>query len=70
MAPIAQRVATSLCARCRKPFFPGDRVQVCYIVEKVGRNMETKDVGAWLHESFELAHIDCADPGLDGKIIT
>ncbi len=64
-----QRVPTTQCAKCRKSFVPGDRVEVIYIVQKVGRNMETKDMGAWLGEDFELGHVVCADPGLIGKII-
>lgn len=69
MAPPRQRVATTNCAKCRRPFMVGDRLVTVYIVSKVGRNPETKDIGAWLLEDFELAHVTCADPGLDGSII-
>lgn len=70
MATLRQKTPTTECAVCHKPFMPGDRVVSIFIVQKVGRNMETKDVGAWLGEEFELAHAVCADPGLEGRIIT
>jgi hypothetical protein len=40
-----------------------------FIVQKVGRNMETKDMGAWLGEDFELVHASCIDPQLTAQII-
>lgn len=70
MAALHQRVPTTLCAKCRVAFKPGDRVLTAYIVTKIGRNPETKDIGAWLHDDFELAHVACADPCLEGKLIT
>jgi hypothetical protein len=47
-------------------------VTPAYIVQKIGKNPEAKafDFGAFLSEEFELVHIRCADPGLEGKIIT
>ena len=69
MASLRQKVPTTLCAVCRKPFMPGDRVVTVYIVQKTGHNMETKDMGAWLGEDFELMHAACPDPGLEGRII-
>lgn len=69
MAPLRQRVPTTLCARCRTLLKPGDRVTVAYIVQKVGRNIESKDMGAWLGEDFELIHAACTDPQLDGKVL-
>ncbi len=59
-----------MCAKCRKQFSPGDRVVTAFIVQKVGRNMETKDMGAWLGEDFELIHAACPDPGLEGTLIS
>lgn len=72
MATLRQKVGTDKCAKCRKTFMPGDRVTVVYIVQHVGKNPESKrtDIGAFLSEDFELAHITCADPGLEGQIIT
>lgn len=69
MAPTAQRVATTTCAHCRKPLMPGDRVQTAFIVVRTGRNPETKELGAMLSGDFELVHISCLNPGLDGKVI-
>lgn len=72
MANLTQRTGTDRCARCRKALSPGERVTVAYIVQKVGRNPESKtlDLGAFLGEDFELAHVSCADPGLEGTLIT
>lgn len=65
MPTLEQRTPTTHCAVCDKPFAPGDRVITVFIVQKVGHNAETRDLGAWLAEEFELAHAVCADPGLD-----
>ena len=70
MASLQQKTPTSECAKCHRQFMPSDRVTVVYIVQKVGRNMETKDIGAWLRDDFELIHASCPDPGLDARIIT
>lgn len=69
MSNLRQRVPTTTCAKCRKLFAPGDRVLTVYIVQRVGRNMETKDMGAWLGEDFELVHASCVDPQLTAQII-
>jgi len=69
MASLDQKTPTTNCAVCHKFFNPGDRVITVYIVQKTGRNMETRDMGAWLGEDFELAHAACADPGLEGNVI-
>ena len=69
MATLCQKTPTSQCAVCHRSFMPGDRVLPVYIVQQVGRNMETKDIGAWLGGDFELMHAACADPGLEGRII-
>lgn len=69
MASIRQRTATTTCAVCHRLFDKGDRVVTVFIVQKVGRNMETQDMGAWLGEDFELAHVVCPDPGLEGNLI-
>lgn len=66
---LRQRVPLTMCARCRKPVQAGDRVLPAYIVQKVGRNDQTKDIGAWIGEDFEFVHASCADPTLDGKMI-
>lgn len=72
MATLGQKVGTDRCAKCRRQFMPGDRVCMVNIVQKVGKNPDSKrfDIGAYLSEDFELAHITCADPGLEAKIIT
>jgi len=70
MATLTQKTPTTECARCHRKFSPGDRVFPAYIVTKIGRNMETQDMGAWLSEDFELVHASCPDPALEGKIIS
>jgi len=69
MASLRQQTATSECAKCHKAFMPGDRVLLVSIVYQVSRNPATRDIGAWLGEDFELAHVLCPDPGLEGKLI-
>lgn len=69
-APTEQRVSTAQCARCRKDFSPGDRVVQLLIVEKVAKNpMAAWERGAMLCPDFELAHLSCADPGLNGMVL-
>lgn len=48
---------------------PGDRVTPCMIVEQVGRNQTTRELGAFLSSEFELSHIDCRDRALTGQLI-
>jgi hypothetical protein len=63
-----QRVPLTTCAKCRKLFKPGDRVLTAMIIQRVGYNQETRDIGAFLGESFELVHASCVDTALDGKV--
>jgi hypothetical protein len=70
MAPLRPRVASNVCVRCRKNFMPGDRVIYVMIVEKSGYNAETRDLGTWMLGEYEVAHVVCVDPGLEGKLIT
>lgn len=67
---LRQRVPATTCARCRKLLSPGDRVQMAMIVQGIGRNPSTKSIDALIGEEFELAHIDCKDTSLSGKLIT
>lgn len=67
---LKQRVSATTCARCRKLLSPGDRVQMAMIVQGIGRNPSTKSIDALIGEEFELAHIDCKDTSLSGKLIT
>jgi hypothetical protein len=69
MPNLQQKTPTTTCAVCHKFFNAGDRVITVFIVQKVGRNMETQDMGAWLGEDFELVHAACADPALDGNVL-
>lgn len=71
MAATEQHVGTDKCARCRKEFKPGDRAVQVLIIVKTMRNPKVAwEKGAMLSPDFELAHLSCADPGLDGSIIT
>lgn len=63
------RCNTDTCIRCRKKLEPGDRVTPCMIVEQVGRNQTTRELGAFLSSEFELSHIDCRDRALTGQLI-
>jgi len=69
-APAYPRSAPNLCIRCRKVFERGDRVQIVHIVSSVGKNPDNPmQMGAWLSAEFELAHVECADRGLEGVVI-
>lgn len=64
-----QRVAITMCAKCRKNFEPAERVIMVAIVQKTGRNPETKEMGTMLGSDFELVHASCVDTKLEAKII-
>lgn len=73
MASTQQRVAADTCARCRKTFKSGDRVTTAMIVLRTGPNPAAKtpwERGCEMSADFELVHIACTDPGLNGTIIT
>lgn len=60
------RCATDTCARCRRKFWPGERVAPIYIVLGTGRS-ESGQLGVELNMEFEVAHVDCADAKLEGS---
>lgn len=66
---LRQRVPTTTCARCRKPLAAGDRVMPAMIVQKIGRDPESQDLGAFLGSDFELVHADCLDMQLAGRLV-
>lgn len=67
-APLTSR-GTAQCMKCKKAFKPGDRIHVVHLVMETGFNPATKETGAWLSEEFEVAHVMCENPGLEGQII-
>lgn len=61
---------TTTCVRCSRKFETGDRVIPIYIIEKIGPNpVNPREIGSWFSPEFEVAHMDCADPGINGTII-
>lgn len=69
-APLYPRCSPDLCVRCRKKFGMGDRVALVHIVTAVGKNPDNPaQMGAWLSSEFEMAHIDCADAALNGRML-
>lgn len=70
MNPLTPRVDTDTCVCCRKKLKPGDRVQIAQIVASIGRNQAAGGMmGAYISEEFELAHINCSDVSLSGRVI-
>lgn len=70
MAPsLRQKTPVTMCAKCRKMLEPGDRVATAFIVQKIGRNPESRELGALLGEDFELVHVSCVDGALEGRLI-
>lgn len=69
-APLHPRCESDTCIRCRKKFKSGDRVHVVNIIEKLGANPNNlRERGAWFSGEFEVAHVSCGDPELNGGII-
>ena len=66
---LRQRVPATTCAKCRRQLGAGDRVSMAMIVQRVGRNPDSRELGALIGEDFELVHVDCRDPSLEGKLI-
>lgn len=69
MSALHPRTDGSTCVRCRKLFKPGDRAMPCMIVLSVGRNPQTRELGANISSEFEMTHIDCHDPQLTAAIL-
>lgn len=68
--PLYPRCSPDLCVRCRKKFMPGDRVNIVHIVSQTGKNPDNPaQMGAWLSSEFEMAHVECADTSLEGRLI-
>lgn len=62
---VGPRVQAHTCGRCRKDFKKGDRVCQAWIFDRKGVNPQNLGaIGAYLHEEFELVHIDCRDTDL------
>ena len=69
-APLFPRCSPDLCVRCRKKFQPGDRISIVNIVERTGAHPDNPmQMGAWLSSEFEMAHVECADVSLAGRVL-
>lgn len=70
-APLYPRCSPDLCIRCRKKMAPGDRVTIVHIVQAVVKNPDNPlQMGAMLSGEFEMAHVDCADSSLNGRMLS
>lgn len=67
---IQKRVPDHICARCRKPFAVGDRVQMAYILCNPHAYNPDRftERGLELGTDCEFTHCDCRDPQLTGKL--
>lgn len=69
-ARVQKKVPDHICARCRKPFVIGHRVQMAFII--VNPHAHNPDNitqrGLELGTDCEFVHADCRDPFLDGKL--
>ncbi len=71
MNVLQQRVPHTTCARCRKKFRAGDRLMPAYIVKNPDtRDPVTRELAAEMSGEFEFVHASCADPSLDGRLIS
>ena len=68
---LQKRVDDHVCAACRKPFQPGQRVMPAYILlDPHARNPRLiTEKGLELGQDNEFAHVRCEDPFLDGKLV-
>ncbi len=68
-AILQKRVPDNICAKCRKPLQPGDRIQHAFIlVNPRAYNPEkVTERGLELGTDTEFCHVECTDPQLDGK---
>jgi hypothetical protein len=68
-ALLQKRCPDHVCAKCRKPFKPGDRItHALILVNPNARNPgRLTERGLELGTDTEFAHIECSDPQLDGK---
>jgi len=66
---LQKRCPDTVCAKCRKPFKPGDRIIHAFIlVDTDARNPgRLTEKGLTLGTDCEFVHISCMDPQLDGK---
>jgi hypothetical protein len=68
--PLHSRGYTDTCVKCKHKFKAGDRVQMIYIVQGIGHAPHNqRELGAMLGEDFEMGHLECADPTLNGTVI-
>lgn len=65
---LQKRVPDHICAKCRKPLEPGDRVQQAFIlVDPHARNPnKLTERGLELGTDCEFVHVSCTDPQLRG----
>jgi len=65
-----KKVPDHTCARCRKPFVVGHRVQMTFII--INPHAHNPDNitqrGLELGTDCEFSHCSCEDPFLDGKL--
>lgn len=66
---VQKKVPDQICARCRKPFVIGQRVQMAFILcnPKAYNPENITQRGLELGTDCEFVHADCQDPYLDGK---
>lgn len=71
VASLSRSVQLDRCARCRLAFQQGDRIVTCFIVQHVSRNPaeQTLELQTYLNSDVELAHAECRDPSLDGRLV-
>lgn len=67
---VQKRVPDNVCARCRRPFEIGDRVQHAFILyDPQAYNPEKiTEKGLSLGTDCEFVHCSCEDPQLTGKL--
>ena len=69
-ARVQKKVADNVCAKCRREFKIGERVQTAYIVYDPNAYNPEKvtEKGMDLGVDHEFIHACCEDPFLEGKV--
>ena len=68
--PVDIKTWPSHCVQCKKEFQREDRVTTVFIIAGVGWDSETNKKLPAAGAEYEMAHLNCADPKMNGGVIS